>query len=148
MISVNVLDAFNGFFNFGYQHAFNRWIALHAGVDFLAFDGVMDDAEGSAVAAGPSLGLNIHLIGRAPVGFWLGPYLAGSWVRAEHNNVVAEDFGYALGGRIGVSGLIRWFHIAGSIGGLWRDYAVDIEGDRVGPRGFRPRFELSLGVAF
>ncbi len=148
VISVNLLDAIDGYFNAGWEHVLGDSWSLYLGAEVLAFRGVFDDYEGSVVALGPVLGANLYLIGDAPQGLFLGPFVIGSWVRVSDGTNSASDFGYAFGGRIGGAALIGSFHLSAGIGAVWRAFSVDINESDLGPRGFRPRFELSLGYAF
>lgn len=147
-VTVNVLDAIDGFFNLAWEHALGRHFSLQLGAEVYAFRGVFDKYDGEMIAVGPTLGLNWYLVGDAPQGFFLGPYVIGAWLHADDGNRTKDDFGYAVGARIGGSVVLGNFFLGGSIGGHWRDFRVSIDDSRVGPQGFRPRFDLSLGVAF
>lgn len=148
VVSVNLLDAIDGFFNLGWEHALGDSTSLYLGAEILAFRGVFDHYPGSIVGIGPILGLNFYLLGDAPEGLFLGPYAIGSWINASNGSDSNSSFGYAFGGHIGGSVLLGHFHLAAGIGAVWRAFSVDINEDQLGPRGFHPRFELSLGYAF
>lgn len=148
VLSVNLLDAIDGFFNLGWEHALGDSTSLYLGAEVLAFRGVFDHYPGSIVGIGPILGLNFYLLGDAPEGLFIGPYAIGSWISASNGSDSNSSFGYAFGGHIGGSVLLGHFHLAAGIGAVWRAFSVDINEDQLGPRGFHPRFELSLGYAF
>src|SRR3954468_10538022 len=75
-LTVNPIDLFTGNINIEYERAVASRVGLYGGLNFLVMHGVLlPNDTTKRFAIGPELGVRIYLIGRAPGGVWLGPYV-------------------------------------------------------------------------
>ncbi|MCA9583620.1 MAG: hypothetical protein KC416_17595 [Myxococcales bacterium] len=148
-ITVNPVDLVNGQFNFEFEGAVSPFASLHAGVNFLVWDGVFTDDSGDTFTIGPEVGFRLFPFMGAPEGLWLGPYAGLAYVHASRGGSDATGMGYYFGGMVGAT-LILFDFLVGSVGaGLGHaDLSKVVNGTEVGPNGLTPRFRLAVGFAF
>ncbi|MFW6067187.1 MAG: hypothetical protein ACOC97_02535 [Myxococcota bacterium] len=131
----------DGRLNFEFDSALSPLVSFNAGVNFLAFDGVFEDSDESYFAVGPRLGLRLYMLGTAPAGLWIGPFVDLYYVNWSDTQEDRDAFGLATGGEIGVTLiLLRALVLQFGAALLFQDVA---ERDH-----FTPRFRFGLGVAF
>lgn len=147
-ITVSPLDLFTGTFNLEYERAVASSLGIYGGVNFLYFDGVLRPGAGTVFAVGPEIGARLYLIGDAPAGLWLGPYLNGAYVRNVSGGVASSSFGYGAGGMAGFNLVLSHFVASVGAGLGYLDYSSSVLGQRVGQFGLTGRLRLAIGVAF
>jgi hypothetical protein len=148
-VTVSPIELFSGQFNIEYEHALRDYFSLYGGLNFLAFRGVWAVDYDRAFAVGPEFGARAYLIGNAPAGLWVGPYVGLAYVSNTYNGSTVSSLGYGVGAMAGVNLLIKWFNLSLGAGTGWIDYSsVPSHDHRVGMYGFVPRLRLAVGVAF
>jgi hypothetical protein len=131
----------DGRINFEFDSAMSRWVSLNAGVNFLAFNGAFDRTEDSFFAVGPRFGLRLYLIGTAPAGLWIGPFVDLYYLRWRDAQQDRRAFGFGTGGELGVTFIVlHALVLQFGVSFLYQDVA-----DR---NHWSPRFRFGIGVAF
>jgi hypothetical protein len=147
-LTVNPIDAVNGFLNFEYEHALGSWVSLHAGLNFLVWEGVWQQPHGSTFAFGPEAGVRLFLIGDAPQGLWLGPYVGLGYVRVDQTPGLD---GVGLYGGAMVGGTLVAFDflaLSAGVGATYHHLTPVWDDPALGLVGWTPRLRLSAGIAF
>ena len=151
-LTVNPIDLFTGTINIEYERAVANKVGLYGGLNFMVMRGLLYSQDaGNRFAVGPELGLRLYLIGRAPGGLWLGPYVNGAYVRHSGNDDFGARDSLALGGggMAGVNLLFGQFNLSLGAGAGYYDWGVITSGDRrAGSSGFTPRLRLAVGAVF
>jgi hypothetical protein len=147
-ITVNPIDLFTGTANIEYERALSTWISLYGGINFLYFGGVLRLDTPTRFAIGPELGARLYVIGNAPSGLWLGPYVNTAYVSNYSGGSNYGSLGLGAGAMAGFNLVLG--HFMGSLGaGVgYFDNSTTASGTRIGQYGVTPRFRLSLGVSF
>jgi hypothetical protein len=131
----------DGRINFEFDSALNPWLSFNAGVNFLAFNGVFDNTEDSYFAVGPRFGLRLYMLGTAPAGLWIGPFIDLYYVRWGETQEDRRAFGLATGGEIGVTFIL--------LRALVLQFGASVLYQNVAERNsVSPRFRFGIGVAF
>jgi hypothetical protein len=131
----------DGRINFELDSALNPWFSLNAGVNFIGFRGVFDDTEDSYFAIGPRFGLRFFLLGTAPAGLWIGPFIDLYYVNWEDEQQNRQGFGYATGGELGVTFIL--------LRALVLQFGASFLRQNIAERNdWAPRFRFGIGVAF
>jgi hypothetical protein len=150
-ITVNPIDLFTGTINIEYERAVASRIGVYTGLNFIAYRGVLLPQAASRIALGPEIGMRVYLIGRAPGGLWLGPYLNAAWVHDTSPDAVTtrDTLGLGAGGMAGINLLFGQFNLSLGAGAGYQDYAAFSQGQRTaGSFGVTPRLRLALGAVF
>ncbi|MBX7117293.1 MAG: DUF3575 domain-containing protein [Myxococcaceae bacterium] len=149
VITLAPVELFSGTFNIEYEHAVAPWVGLYGGVNFLAFRGVLSPGYDRTLSVGPEVGARFYLLGNAPAGLWLGPYLGAAYVSNTAQGISQSSFGWGVGAMAGVN-LVLFHRLMLSFGAGtgWIDNSSSPAGYRVGLYGFVPRLRLAVGVAF
>lgn len=150
-LTVNPIDLFTGTLNIEYERAIGTRMGVYGGLNFLLMRGVLLPQETTRrFAIGPEVGLRLYLIGRAPGGLWLGPYLNAGWVResvgGEYNR---DNLALGAGGMAGINLLFGQFNLSLGAGAGYNDWGVLTSGARTaGSSSFTPRLRLAVGAVF
>lgn len=153
-LTVNPIDLFTGTINIEYERAVANKVGIYGGVNFLIMRGVLMSSDArNRFAFGPEVGARLYLIGRAPGGLWLGPYVNAAYVRNIGVAGDAPSGGDALslggGGMAGINLLFGQFNLSLGAGAGYYDWGVVTSGTRdPSSSGFTPRLRLALGAVF
>ncbi len=151
-ITVQPIDLFTGNINLEYERALASRVGLYAGLNFLVMRGLLLPQETrQRLAIGPELGLRIYLIGRAPGGLWVGPYVNAAYVRdtSPGDGFTRDALALGAGGMAGLNLLFGQFMLSLGAGAGYQDYGVGV-GNRTipGTYGVTPRLRLAIGAVF
>lgn len=148
-ITVAPVELFSGTFNLEYEQALASFVSLYGGVNYLGMRGILPAGYDRALVIGPEVGARFYLIGNAPAGLWLGPYVGAAYVSNTAGGVTQSSFGWGLGAMAGIN-LVLFKHLMLSAGAGtgWVDHSSSPNGVRVGLYGFVPRLRIAAGVAF
>jgi hypothetical protein len=146
-VTVNPVELFSGTFNIEYEQALNPAVSVYGGLNYLYFKGISATDANAATVFGPEAGLRLYLIGDAPAGIWLGPYLGVAYVH-NRDSSTPDTLGYGFGAMAGVNLIFSRINLSFGLGTGWVDYTAPVDGRRVGLYGFIPRARLALGVVF
>lgn len=147
-ITLNPIDLFTGTANIEYERALTTWASLYGGLNFLYFGGVLRLNTTTRFAVGPELGARLYLIGNAPAGLWLGPYVNAGYVTNFDGGSSYGSLGLGAGAMAGFNLVLG--HFIGSLGaGVgYFDNSARVGEGRIGQYGVTPRLRLAVGVAF
>lgn len=146
-LTANPFELFSGTFNLEYEQALSSSLSIFGGINYLYFQGISRDDTTATTAFGPEAGLRLYLIGDAPSGFWLGPYLGVAYVHTPGAST-PDSLGYGVGAMAGVNLIFGRLNLSLGLGTGWVDYSASVDGRRVGLHGFVPRSRLAVGVVF
>jgi hypothetical protein len=147
-ITVNPIDLFTGTANVEYERALTSWISLYGGINFLYFGGVLRLNTPTRFAIGPELGARLYVIGNAPAGLWLGPYVNTAYVSNYDGATSYGSLGLGAGAMAGFNLVLGHFIGSLGVGVGYYDNSTMVGESRLGAYGVTPRFRLALGVAF
>lgn len=153
-LTVNPIDLFTGTINLEYERAIASRVGFYGGMNFLVMRGVLLPSQTARrFAIGPELGVRIYLIGRAPGGIWLGPYVNAAYVRESYDggNYNRDNLALGAGGMGGVNLLFGQFNLSLGAGAGYTDYAVFTPAGSLRPAGtsgLTPRLRLAIGAVF
>lgn len=139
--TVNPGALIDGRINFEFDSAINPWLSFNAGVNFLTFRGAFDDTDEDYFGIGPRFGLRLYMLGTAPAGLWIGPFVDLYYVNWPDGNQDDRGFGYATGGEIGVTFILLRALVL-QLGASFRYQDVAERND------WSPAFRFGIGVAF
>lgn len=148
-ITMMPVELFSGTLNIEYEQALASYASLYGGLNFIAFRGVLATGYDRAFVVGPEVGARFYLLGDAPAGLWIGPYLGASFVSNTVAGTTRDSFGWGAGAMAGINLIFfRRLMISLGAGTGWIDMSSSPTGYRVGLYGFVPRLRLAAGVAF
>jgi|CXWL01.1.fsa_nt_gi hypothetical protein len=148
-VTVAPVELFSGTFNLEYEQAMASFASFYVGVNYLGMRGILPAGYERALVVGPEVGARFYLLGSAPAGLWLGPYLGAAYVSNTAGGVTQSSLGWGLGAMAGFN-LVLFRHLMLSLGAGtgWIDNSSSPAGYRVGLYGFVPRLRLAAGIAF
>ncbi len=148
-LTTDPLGLLAGRVNLQIEGAASSFLSLYGGINFLVIEPLLGDSHGRVFGVGPEIGLRFYLIGDAPEGWYLGPYMDIAYLTRDDSS----DVGYALGGATGFN-LILFDALVLSAGAslgyetMVVDLDDDAQPDRVGIDGYDLRLRLAAGFAF
>jgi hypothetical protein len=147
-VTVQPIDLFTGTLNIEYERVLAKRIGAYGAVNFMMYRPILYPSPGSSFGLGPEIGLRVYLIGNAPAGLWIGPYINALWVRNVAEGYIVDSLGLGAGGMAGVNLVFGHFLLSLGGGVAYVDHSAYRNDERVGAFGLTPRLRLAVGAAF
>jgi len=151
-LTVQPIDLFTGNINVEYERALGPKVGFYTGINFLVMRGVLLPQETrQRFAIGPELGLRIYVLGRAPGGVWVGPYVNAAYVRdtGTGDGFNRDSLALGAGGMAGINLLFGQFNLSLGAGAGYQDYGIGVVNRTIpGTYGVTPRLRLAIGAVF
>lgn len=147
-LTVAPIDLFIGTLNLEFERALATRVSGYGALNLMLYRPILYPSQGNSFGLGPELGLRIYLLGRAPAGLWVGPYINALWVRNAGEGYSVDSLGLGAGGMAGVNLVFGQFLLSLGGGVAYVDHSAYRDEERVGAYGLTPRLRIAVGAVF